>query len=40
MRIDDEIWNGKLQHDIKKVAAKVSALLHEKIDKYEYLIGE
>ena len=30
----------KLQHDIKREAAKISALQSGKIDKYEYLTGK
>ena len=35
--IDDQIRNEKLQHIINRKAAKVSALLTWKIDKYEFL---
>ena len=37
MTIDDKIRDGKLQYDINKAAAKVSALSSGKINKYEYL---
>ena len=40
MIIDDEIRDGKLQFDINREAAKIPALLSEKIDKYGYLTGE
>ena len=40
MTINDKIKNEKLQDDINREAAKISALLFGKIDKYEYLIGE
>ena len=40
MTIDDKIRYEKLQYDINKEAAKISALLSGKIDKYEYLTGE
>ena len=40
MTIDDEIKDEILLYDIKKEAAKISALLSGKIDKYEYLTGE
>ena len=30
----------KLQYDINREVAKISALSSRKIDKYEYLIGE
>ena len=38
--IDDKIRYEKLQYDINRDAAKVSALSSGKIDKYEYLTGE
>ena len=37
MKIDDQIRDEKLQHDINKETAKISALSPNKIDKYEYL---
>ena len=37
MTIDDKIRDEKLQHDINIEAAKISALLSDKIRKYEYL---
>ena len=40
MTIDDMIRNEKLQYDINREAAKISALSTGKIDKYEYLTGE
>ena len=40
MAIDDKIRDEKLQHDINREAAKISALSSGKIDKYEYLTGE
>ena len=40
MKIDDKIRDEKLQYDINKEAAKISALTFGKIDKYEYLTGE
>ena len=40
MTIDDKIRDEKLQYDINKEAAKISALTFGKIDKYEYLTGE
>ena len=40
MTIDDQIRDEKLQSDINREAAKISALLSGKIDKYEYLTGE
>ena len=40
MVIDDKIRDEKLQHDINREAAKISALLSGNIDKYEYLTGE
>ena len=40
MTIDDKIRGEKLQYNIKREAAKISALSSGKIDKYEYLTGE
>ena len=40
MIIEDQIKDEKLQYDINREAAKISALSSGKIDKYEYLIGE
>ena len=40
MTIEDQIKDEKLQHDINKEAAKISALSSGKLDKYEYLTGE
>ena len=40
MTIDDQIKGEKIQHDINREAAKISALQSGKIDKYEYLTGE
>ena len=40
MTINDQIKDEKLQHDINREAAKISALLSGKIHKYEYLTGE
>ena len=40
MITDDIIRDEKLQSDINREAAKVSALSPGKIDKYEYLAGE
>ena len=40
MTIKDQIKNEKLQYDINREAAKISALSSGKIDKYEYLTGE
>ena len=37
MAIDDKIKDEKLQYDINREAAKISALSSGKIDKYEYL---
>ena len=39
MIIEDKIRDEKLQHDINRKAAKISALSSRKIDKYEYLTG-
>ena len=40
MTIEDQIKDEKLQYDINRKAAKISALSSGKIDKYEYLTGE
>ena len=40
MTIEDQIKYEKLQYDISREAAKISALSSGKIDKYEYLTGE
>ena len=40
MTIDDQIRAEKLQHDINREAAKISALSSGKIHKYQYLTGE
>ena len=40
MTIDDQIKDEKLQYDVNREAAKISALSPGKIDKYEYLTGE
>ena len=40
MTIDDQIRDEKLQYDINREAAKISALSSDKTDKYEYLTGE
>ena len=40
MIIDDKIRDEKLQYDINREAAKISALSSGKIRKYEYLTGE
>ena len=36
MTIDDKILDEKIQYDIKRETAKISALSSGKIDKYEY----
>ena len=40
MIIDDQIRDEKLQYNINKEAAKISASSSGKIHKYEYLTGE
>ena len=40
MTIDGQIRDEKLQYDIIREVAKISALSSGKIDKYEYLTGE
>ena len=40
LTLEDQIRDEKLQYDINREAAKMSALSTGKIDKYEYLTGE
>ena len=40
MTINDQIRDEKLQYDINREAATISALSSGKIHKYEYLTGE
>ena len=40
MTINDQIRNEKLQYDLNREAAKISALSSGKVHKYEYLTGE
>ena len=40
MTIDDQIRGEKLQYDINREAAKISALSSNKFNKCEYLTGE
>ena len=40
MGIDDQLKDEKLQYNINREAAKISALWSGKIDKDEYLTGE
>ena len=40
MIIDHKIRDEKLQYDITREAAKISALSSGKIDQYKYLTGE
>ena len=40
MTINDQIRDEKLQYDINREAAEISALSSGKIDKYEYLTGK
>ena len=40
MTIEDQIKDEKLQYDINREDAKISALSSGKLDKYEYLTGE
>ena len=39
MTFEDQIRDEKLQYDINREAAKISALSSGKTDKYEYLTG-
>ena len=40
MTINDQIKDEKLQYDINRKAAKISASSSEKLHKHEYLTGE
>ena len=40
MTINDQIKDEKLQYDINREAAKISALSSGKLHNYEYLTGE
>ena len=40
MTIEDKIRDEKVQYDINREAAKISALSSREIDKYEYLTCE
>ena len=40
MTINNQIRDEQLQYDIKREAAKISALSSGKIHKYEYLTGK
>ena len=40
MTLEDQIRDEKLQYDINREAAKISALSSGTIDRYEYLTGE
>ena len=40
MAINDQIKDEKLQYNINREAAKISALSSGKLHKYEYLTGE
>ena len=40
MTTDDKIKDEKLQYNINREAAKISALSSGKLDKYEYLAGK
>ena len=40
MTTNDQIKDEKLQYDVNREAAKISALSSEKLHKYEYRTGE
>ena len=40
MTVKDKIKDEKLQYDINRDSAKISALSSGKVDKYEYFTGE
>ena len=39
MTMEDQIKDGKLQYDVNREAAKISALSSCKLDKYEFFTG-
>ena len=40
MKLNDQVRDEKLKYDVKREAAKISALSSGKIGKYEYLTGK
>ena len=40
MTLENQIRDEKLQYDINREAAKISASSSGKVDKYEYFTGE
>ena len=40
MTINDQIRDKKLQYDVNREEAEISALLSDKIHKYKYLTGK
>ena len=40
MTIDDKIRDEKIQYDISRKVSKISAVLSNKSNQYEYLAGE
>ena len=40
MKIDDKMKDERLQYDIKREAARISALSSVKMDKFEYVTGQ
>ena len=40
MKIDDKVGDEKVQYNINREGAKISALLSGEIDKQEFLTGE
>ena len=40
MATDDKVRDEKLQYNVNREAAEISALSSGKIDKYDYLTGE
>ena len=40
MTINNQIRHGKLQYDINRETAKISALSSNEFNNYEYLTGE
>ena len=40
MKLNDQVRDEKLKYDVKREAAKISALSSGKIGKYEYLTAK
>ena len=38
--LDDKVKTNRVQYDLDREVAKISALLSKELDKYEYFTGE